>query len=184
MNQSFKFLTAFIFLTACTPPSPSQQTLVNQAQKMNTASLWVQQQYTESPVMLAIVEAELAVRGETRTSTSYIGKRSRSGYRKSQYPRGGGGQDTQNCSDFTNVAQAQRFFLAAGGPVYDPNNLDRDGDGLACEWGTYINKIARSNVRAAKARTPRRYTNRVCYTGPRGGTYTITSSGRKNYGGC
>jgi hypothetical protein len=23
-----------------------------------------------------------------------------------------------------------------------------------------------------------------CYTGPRGGTYTITASGRKNYGGC
>lgn len=24
----------------------------------------------------------------------------------------------------------------------------------------------------------------VCYTGPRGGTYTITASGRKNYSGC
>ena len=24
----------------------------------------------------------------------------------------------------------------------------------------------------------------VCHTGPRGGTYTITSSGRKDYGGC
>ncbi|WP_183035973.1 YHYH domain-containing protein [Cupriavidus sp. UME77] len=24
----------------------------------------------------------------------------------------------------------------------------------------------------------------TCYTGPRGGTYTITASGRKNYGGC
>lgn len=24
----------------------------------------------------------------------------------------------------------------------------------------------------------------TCFTGPRGGTYTITSSGRKNYGGC
>lgn len=24
----------------------------------------------------------------------------------------------------------------------------------------------------------------TCHTGPRGGTYTITSSGRKNYGGC
>ena len=24
----------------------------------------------------------------------------------------------------------------------------------------------------------------ICYTGPRGGTYTITSSGRKNYSGC
>ena len=24
----------------------------------------------------------------------------------------------------------------------------------------------------------------TCFTGPRGGTYTITSSGKKNYGGC
>ncbi len=24
----------------------------------------------------------------------------------------------------------------------------------------------------------------TCYTGLRGGTYTITASGRKNYGGC
>jgi hypothetical protein len=24
----------------------------------------------------------------------------------------------------------------------------------------------------------------TCYTGPRGGTYTITPSGRKNYNGC
>ncbi|WP_431266634.1 YHYH domain-containing protein [Roseateles chitinivorans] len=24
----------------------------------------------------------------------------------------------------------------------------------------------------------------VCYTGPRGGTYTLTKSGKKNYGGC
>jgi hypothetical protein len=23
-----------------------------------------------------------------------------------------------------------------------------------------------------------------CYTGPRGGTYTLTRSGKKNYGGC
>ena len=26
--------------------------------------------------------------------------------------------------------------------------------------------------------------NTTCHTGPRGGTYTITASGRKNYGGC
>jgi hypothetical protein len=26
--------------------------------------------------------------------------------------------------------------------------------------------------------------SRTCYVGPRGGTYTITASGRKNYSGC
>ncbi|WP_298926409.1 YHYH domain-containing protein [uncultured Ramlibacter sp.] len=32
--------------------------------------------------------------------------------------------------------------------------------------------------------TPARSAGPTCYTGPRGGTYTITSSGRKNYSGC
>ena len=30
--------------------------------------------------------------------------------------------------------QAQRVFLAAGGPKLDPRNLDPDGDGFACNW--------------------------------------------------
>ncbi|WP_132260308.1 YHYH domain-containing protein [Paucimonas lemoignei] len=38
--------------------------------------------------------------------------------------------------------------------------------------------------------TPQQYTTQSrglppgCFVGPRGGTYTITKSGRKNYGGC
>ncbi len=36
---------------------------------------------------------------------------------------------------------------------------------------------SRTAVDAAPARP-------TCYVGPRGGTYTITASGRKNYGGC
>ncbi len=35
----------------------------------------------------------------------------------------------------------------------------------------------------AASRVPRPATP-TCYTGPRGGTYTITPSGKKNYGGC
>lgn len=31
---------------------------------------------------------------------------------------------------------------------------------------------------------PRSMGGPTCYTGPRGGTYTITASGRKNYSGC
>ena len=32
--------------------------------------------------------------------------------------------------------------------------------------------------------TARSATAPVCYTGPRGGTYTLKKSGKKNYGGC
>ena len=39
----------------------------------------------------------------------------------------------RNCSAFATQAQAQAFFLAAGGPEHDPHRLDGDHDGIACE---------------------------------------------------
>lgn len=45
-------------------------------------------------------------------------------------PNPGGDRD---CSDFATQAAAQQFFLAQGGPENDPNGLDADGDGIACE---------------------------------------------------
>lgn len=38
-----------------------------------------------------------------------------------------------DCSDFTTQKEAQRFFEKEGGPLKDYHNLDRDGDGVACE---------------------------------------------------
>jgi hypothetical protein len=37
------------------------------------------------------------------------------------------------CSDFPNQAAAQSYFLARGGPAADPDGLDADHDGIACE---------------------------------------------------
>jgi micrococcal nuclease len=39
----------------------------------------------------------------------------------------------RNCADFATQAEAQAFFVAAGGPTRDPHRLDGDGDGVACE---------------------------------------------------
>ena len=39
----------------------------------------------------------------------------------------------KDCSDFATQKEAQRFFEANGGPAKDSHNLDRDGDGVACE---------------------------------------------------
>lgn len=57
-------------------------------------------------------------------------------YGVSQYARSGTstGSDLYNCSDFATENEAQEHFLAAGGPSSDPNDLDRDGDGYACEY--------------------------------------------------
>jgi len=39
----------------------------------------------------------------------------------------------RDCTDFSSQSEAQRFFITNGGPSSDPHNLDRDGDGIACE---------------------------------------------------
>lgn len=39
-----------------------------------------------------------------------------------------------NCRRFASADEAQRAFLAEGGPERDPRNLDPDGDGFACAW--------------------------------------------------
>jgi endonuclease YncB( thermonuclease family) len=38
-----------------------------------------------------------------------------------------------DCGDFATQAQAQEYFLAMGGPGADPDRLDLDEDGVACE---------------------------------------------------
>ncbi|RJQ36875.1 hypothetical protein C4552_03235 [Candidatus Parcubacteria bacterium] len=39
----------------------------------------------------------------------------------------------RDCTDFATQNEAQEFFEDAGGPGSDYHNLDRDGDGVACE---------------------------------------------------
>jgi Excalibur calcium-binding domain len=39
----------------------------------------------------------------------------------------------RDCPDFGSQGEAQRFFIANGGPSSDPHKLDRDNDGIACE---------------------------------------------------
>lgn len=46
---------------------------------------------------------------------------------------GGKGTDEYNCDDFSSQAEAQRFFIKAGGPSKDTDRLDGDNDGVACE---------------------------------------------------
>lgn len=43
------------------------------------------------------------------------------------------GARDKDCSDFATQEAAQAYFIAHGGPSSDPDNLDSDGDGVACE---------------------------------------------------
>ena len=146
------------------------------------------------------LEAELARRGTASCEGAAIGRQSAALLGTPRWARTGGGgasgalapgQD-RDCADLPGSAAAQVFFLAAGGPARDPHDLDRDGDGLACEWGPEARRLsvqpAASPRRAARASAtstaPRPSSGRTCFTGPRGGTYTITASGNRNCDGC
>jgi hypothetical protein len=39
----------------------------------------------------------------------------------------------KDCADFPTQRAAQVFFIKHGGPRYDPDRLDGDDDGIACE---------------------------------------------------
>jgi len=176
------------FLAACEDPRQPNNSMAGadaylvQAKGMTTSALWAVQSTTTSALALAAVEVELAQRGQTAQGNSYLGSRSASRSGVPRYPRDGPKAGDRNCSDFSNSTAAQRFFLENGGPALDPYDLDRDGDGMACEWGTFVRSVA--SQRPLIQHTRPRYTQSRCYVGPRGGTYTLTASGRKNYSGC
>lgn len=109
-------------------------------------------------------------------------------FTRSENGSNSGSASDRDCNNFSSSAAAQQFFINAGGPQNDPHDLDRDGDGYACEWGAALKKrVATAEAAQRRAATVRRQPVRTasrCYRGPRGGTYTITASGNKNYGGC
>lgn len=51
----------------------------------------------------------------------------------------------RDCADFPTQRAAQIFYIKHGGPRYDPDRLDGDDDGIACEdnpcpcyYGTHL----------------------------------------------
>lgn len=86
------------------------------------------------------------------------------------------------------------LLLAVSGPVFSHggglnaegcHNNRKTGD-YHCHRGSAATPAPQAHVQNGTAQrfsapVPDRPT---CYTGPRGGTYTITKSGRKNYKGC
>lgn len=190
------WLSPVLLLCACAAPAPETSTGVARGEALSQAyaaqpssELWARQAASSDPLELLMVEAELGARGETTSGTSYIGSRTASTAGLSRYARTGAATaaDGVDCSDFPSAAAAQRYFLAGGGPTSDPHNLDGDGDGLACEWGVRVQSIAtqyRPKPKPTPSSTYRSSSSGVCHVGPRGGTYTITAGGYKDYDGC
>lgn len=183
-------LGATFVLSACAPMPASRG-----IQERSSSMLWDELTLSTDTRQIMLIEAELGSRGQTVSpyGTEYLGRRTSGTVGRAVYARTTPPTENRNCSDFPNSAAAQRFFLQAGGPVSDPHGLDRDGDGNACEWGNdlraSVSSFRRSEARKATAArqaqvSARRQSSSTCYTGPRGGTYTITASGNRNYDGC
>lgn len=55
------------------------------------------------------------------------------------------GRYIRNCAKYSNADEAQRDFLARGGPERDRLGIDPDGDGFACGWDPAPFKRAAGN---------------------------------------
>lgn len=98
-------------------------------EEKDTIRSWVK--WTTLIVVLIILAAIYLAgynRGSSKSSSdSYI--------RTDDYTTERSYEDTgdKDCSDFSTQAEAQEFFESEGGPETDYYNLDRNGDGIACE---------------------------------------------------
>ncbi len=80
------------------------------------------------PGQMPEVIANVNVITYARETTNAVGERL---YRRPSIRRTNSGLQ---CRKFDSADNAQRNFLANGGPQDDPLNLDPDGDGFACRW--------------------------------------------------
>ncbi len=181
----FSFV-AFGTLAACSADMQSADVLSSRISQAPTSELCAAYPLSGTTARgKLMIEAELASRGIRQCPTGNYGQASASSLGVNLYDRSFTTARVSptvdyNCADFPSGSAAQKFFLASGGPLSDLHNLDGDGDGLACEWGAEIKRISTYRRPASVQRV----TTSRCYTGPRGGTYTITSGGNRNYSGC
>ena len=193
MKKMSLFVTALL-IASCAGPKPNQ--LVQLVEQASTVSLWSTYASSSDAILISMIETELISRGQSKFGTTYVGQRTSAAYGRQLYQRSSvasqsdvsdSSADLFNCSDFASSLSAQRFLLESGGPINDPNNLDADGDGLAREWGVEFKtaaRIARTPVVTTPRYTAPSRSYSRCYVGPRGGTYTITSGGSRDYNGC
>lgn len=80
------------------------------------------------PDQMPEVIANVNIITYARETTNSVGQRV---YRRPSIRRT---SNASQCRKFSSADNAQRNFLANGGPQDDPLNLDPDGDGFACSW--------------------------------------------------
>lgn len=84
------------------------------------------------------------------------------------------------CNSF-DQADKRMECLKAANRSEQSNSRANAGIPMSAAQSAYA---APSHLTSPRAASTRNSSGSTCYTGPRGGTYTITASGRKNYSGC
>lgn len=87
------------------------------------------------------------------------------------------------------ISGASTVLAHGGGLNAEGCHNDRKNGGYHCHRTPVVAPTTSVTPVAPSATTQpaapvRSVVGPTCYVGPRGGTYTITASGRKNYGGC
>ena len=84
-----------------------------------------------------VVEAEPLPTPTTSANLAAFARATQHRIGQRVYPRGSSRSTSaaaRTCRSYGNSDEAQRAFLAAGGPDKDALNLDPDGDGFVCGW--------------------------------------------------
>lgn len=147
-----RLLPLLLALTACGVSPQAARDEARRINGMETAALWQVQATTDDPLELSQVEAELGSRGEEINGDAFLGQRSLADARDGRWrrPRQYNPElDAIDCSDFLSGAAAQAELMGSGGPRNDRHRLDEDGDGLACDWKSDLERIA-AQVRSDK----------------------------------
>jgi hypothetical protein len=93
-----------------------------------------EQELAEARSQLVIVQPGAVPQGVAGVNIALFAQQSTNAVGERIYPRGFGVRGAGACGRFATADEAQRAFLAAGGPASDPRGLDPDGDGFACSW--------------------------------------------------
>jgi len=84
---------------------------------------------------LVVVEPEpLPARSKANVAAFALATTHNPGQRQYRRPAGSRGERASGCGRYRSKDDAQRAFLAAGGPEQDRLRLDPDGDGFVCGW--------------------------------------------------
>jgi hypothetical protein len=92
-----------------------------------------ERELSEARSQLVIVQPGAVPQAPEGANIALYASRTTNAVGERRYARNAG-FGTGGCRRFASADEAQRAFLAGGGPERDPYNLDPDGDGFACAW--------------------------------------------------